>query len=190
MSGYVVRSRGPIVVEDWEVERRFRRSSTLAVRGVRSSVAVLVGDTDSPFGVLAVHYTQTQAAPPDCPTFLDVLANVLAEAIGSRDAQETNRQQALHDGLTGLPNRTLFLDRFIDFPHAAELASAIVQMGHALDLQVIAEGVETAEQAARLQAIGCDVAQGFYFARPTAPEQLTALLAAVTVLTWEPGSCG
>jgi EAL domain-containing protein (putative c-di-GMP-specific phosphodiesterase class I) len=49
-------------------------------------------------------------------------------------------------------------------------------MGHALDLQVIAEGVETAEQAARLHALGCDVAQGFYFAKPTAPEQLTALL--------------
>jgi diguanylate cyclase (GGDEF)-like protein len=111
MSGYAVRSRGPIVVEDWEEERRFRRSDKLAARGVRSSVAVLVGDPDSPFGVLAVHYTQTQAAPPDCLTFLDVLANVLAEAIASRDALETNRQQALHDGLTGLPNRTLFLDR-------------------------------------------------------------------------------
>jgi diguanylate cyclase (GGDEF)-like protein len=111
LSGYAVRSRGPIVVEDWEQERRFRRSGKLAALGVRSSVAVLVGDSDAPFGILAAHYTKTRAAPADGLAFLDVLANVLAEAIASRDAQETNRQQALHDGLTGLPNRTLFLDR-------------------------------------------------------------------------------
>ena len=37
-------------------------------------------------------------------------------------------------------------------------------MGHALDLEVIAEGVETREQAALLQALGCDLAQGYYFA--------------------------
>ncbi len=111
MSSYAVRSRGPIVVEDWEQERRFQRSRVLAARGVRSSVAVLVGDSDSPYGVLAAHYTKTHAAPADALTFLDMLAHVLAEAIASRDAQETNRQQALHDGLTGLPNRTLFLDR-------------------------------------------------------------------------------
>jgi EAL domain-containing protein (putative c-di-GMP-specific phosphodiesterase class I) len=64
----------------------------------------------------------------------------------------------------------------VDFPHAAELASGIIQMGHALDLQVIAEGVETAEQVTRLRALGCDVAQGFYFAEPMGPEQLTAVL--------------
>jgi PAS domain S-box-containing protein len=63
LSGYAVRSRGPTVVEDWEKERRFQRSGKLAVLGVRSSVAVLVGDSDAPFGILAAHYTKTQAAP-------------------------------------------------------------------------------------------------------------------------------
>jgi EAL domain-containing protein (putative c-di-GMP-specific phosphodiesterase class I) len=49
-------------------------------------------------------------------------------------------------------------------------------MGHALDLEVVGEGIETRGQAARLQALGCDVGQGFYFARPMSAEAFTALL--------------
>jgi diguanylate cyclase (GGDEF)-like protein/PAS domain S-box-containing protein len=109
--GYAVRSREPLVIEDWEQERRFVPSSGLLARGVRSTVAVLVGDAHAPFGVLTVHYTRAGAIPPDCLPFLDALANVVADAIHSRDVQEQIRHQALHDGLTGLPNRTMFLDR-------------------------------------------------------------------------------
>jgi diguanylate cyclase (GGDEF)-like protein len=109
--GYVVRSGEPILVEDWEQERRLVPSSELLARGVRSTAGVLVGDPGSPFGVLAVHYTEPGAAPPDCLPFLDALANVLADAIRSRNLQEQIRHDSLHDGLTGLPNRTLFLDR-------------------------------------------------------------------------------
>jgi diguanylate cyclase (GGDEF)-like protein/PAS domain S-box-containing protein len=108
---YAVRSREPVVVEDWEQERRFVPSSELLARGVQSSVVVLVGDADSPFGVLTVHYTRAGAVTPDCLPFLDALANILADAIHGREVQEQIRHQALHDGLTGLPNRTLFLDR-------------------------------------------------------------------------------
>ena len=39
-------------------------------------------------------------------------------------------------------------------------------MAHALDLRVVAEGVETADQVVRLRTLGCDEAQGFFFARP------------------------
>jgi diguanylate cyclase (GGDEF)-like protein len=106
-----VRSREPVLVEDWEQERRFVPSSELLARGVQSSVVVLVGDADSPFGVLTVHYTRAGAVTPDCLPFLDALANILADAIHGREVQEQIRHQALHDGLTGLPNRTLFLDR-------------------------------------------------------------------------------
>jgi len=111
ISDFAVAAREPVVVQDWDQERRFERSSRLLARGVRASVAVAIGDPSSPFGVLEVHYTQPQAVPADCGPFLAALANVLAEAIHSRDASETIRLQALHDGLTGLPNRTLFHDR-------------------------------------------------------------------------------
>ena len=111
MSGYVVSSGMPVVVVDWDQEPRVAPAAKLLARGVRSSIAVLVGDPERPFGVLSAHYTRPNGVPADCFSFLDGLATVLAEAIQSRAAQETIRHQALHDELTGLPNRTLFLDR-------------------------------------------------------------------------------
>jgi EAL domain-containing protein (putative c-di-GMP-specific phosphodiesterase class I) len=41
-----------------------------------------------------------------------------------------------------------------------------VALGHSMDLSVVAEGVETAEQAEALIAIGCDIGQGYLYARP------------------------
>lgn len=51
------------------------------------------------------------------------------------------------------------------------ICTAVIAMGHALGLKVIAEGVETTEQLAVLRALGCDVGQGFLFARPLTPPQ-------------------
>lgn len=52
----------------------------------------------------------------------------------------------------------------------AELCAAIVSMGRALGLRVVAEGVETEGQRERLRAWGCDELQGFLFARPAPSE--------------------
>ncbi len=94
LSGYTVRSRRPVVVADWEQERRFMPSSQRLARGVGTSVAVLVGDPESPFGVLEVQYAQAQVVPADFAPFLDALANVLGEAIRSRHAHEMISQQS------------------------------------------------------------------------------------------------
>jgi len=51
-------------------------------------------------------------------------------------------------------------------PDAASIVRAIVQMGHSLKLEVIAEGVETAAQLAYLRRSGCDQIQGYYFSPP------------------------
>ena len=47
---------------------------------------------------------------------------------------------------------------------------------HALELEVVAEGVETAEQAAETQALGCGFAQGYYFARPAPAGDIESLI--------------
>ncbi|MEJ7786962.1 MAG: EAL domain-containing protein [Solirubrobacteraceae bacterium] len=83
--------------------------------------------------------------------------------------------------LADLPIETLKLDRSFVTPlnpsgYGNTIASAVVELAHALGMTVVAEGVETAAQRAVLQRLGCDFAQGYLFARPLSAAELTALL--------------
>ncbi|HWZ49300.1 MAG TPA: GGDEF domain-containing phosphodiesterase, partial [Herbaspirillum sp.] len=53
---------------------------------------------------------------------------------------------------------------------------AIVSIAHALDMDIVAEGVETLEQLRMLQTLGCDEVQGFYISRPLSGEEITPLM--------------
>nr|WP_265737647.1 GGDEF domain-containing phosphodiesterase [Peterkaempfera bronchialis] len=57
-----------------------------------------------------------------------------------------------------------------------KIVSAVVRLAHALGLTVTAEGIESAVQAERLRATGCDTAQGWYFARPGPPHRVVRML--------------
>ena len=70
-----------------------------------------------------------------------------------------------------------FIARINEGPEQSALARGIVKIGHELHLSVVAEGVETREQAELLHAIGCEYGQGYYFARPQDPESVQAILA-------------
>ena len=79
------------------------------------------------------------------------------------------------------PIDTIKIDRsFVrDLPDDSEdqaIAQAIISMGKALGMTVVAEGVETAEQEAFLRSNGCDEMQGYLFSEPLAPDQLAGLL--------------
>jgi EAL domain-containing protein (putative c-di-GMP-specific phosphodiesterase class I) len=61
---------------------------------------------------------------------------------------------------------------------ADAIAAAVINLGHALGLSVIAEGVETEEQLTVLRALGCDRAQGYLWSAPQVPEALASWMAA------------
>ena len=76
-----------------------------------------------------------------------------------------------------------FLDEVPQNPASATLVETIIVMAHALGKRVVAEGIETNEQLMFLRERRCDVAQGFYLARPLAVAAITELLQARTSLT-------
>ena len=84
--------------------------------------------------------------------------------------------------LQRFPIDTLKIDKtFVDGldhaqPQARAIVGAAIDMAHALDLEAVAEGVETAQQAQALAELGCNGAQGYYFARPAPPDEIATML--------------
>jgi len=116
-------------------------------------------------------------------------ADALSEALPA--LKEIGVQVALDDFGTGysslgyltrLPIDALKIDRsFVDGlgtdDRDSAITEAIIAMAHALSLIVVAEGVESPLQLAELTQLGCDLAQGFYFSPPVAPDALARMLA-------------
>src|SRR5262249_55072265 len=70
-----------------------------------------------------------------------------------------------------------FVLRMLDSDEAQAIVRTTVELGRALGLRVVAEGVETAEQRRALTALGCVSAQGFHFFRPMSPQRVVGVLA-------------
>ncbi|MFG3659016.1 putative bifunctional diguanylate cyclase/phosphodiesterase [Streptomyces sp. NPDC047706] len=70
---------------------------------------------------------------------------------------------------------TQSMQRFPADPVDLKIVEGIVSLAHSLDLAVTVEGVETGAQAEQLRILGCDTAQGWYYARPGPPERLHEL---------------
>jgi diguanylate cyclase (GGDEF)-like protein/PAS domain S-box-containing protein len=128
-AGYTLLSGAPVVVEDWDSERRFEQPS---FRGRRTGSGLSVkieGGSRGAFGVLVVQSMRARGFAQRDVDFLQSLANVLADALERQAVEDAIRERAVHDPLTGLPNRVLFVDRL---EHAlarlgrAELLAAIL----------------------------------------------------------------
>jgi diguanylate cyclase (GGDEF)-like protein len=109
-AGYTLTAGKPVVVSDWHEEGRFGQAPVLAELGVRSGVTVMIRGSGT-FGVLGAQSRHSQRFGPSEVSFMQAIANVLANAIERQEAEETVRHAAMHDPLTGLANRSLFLDR-------------------------------------------------------------------------------
>ena len=83
--------------------------------------------------------------------------------------------------LQTLPFDKLKIDRsfvaaMVDDPESGKIVSAVVGLSRSLGLSTVAEGVETADTAALLRELGCDIGQGWLFGRPVPAEGMDALL--------------
>jgi diguanylate cyclase (GGDEF)-like protein/PAS domain S-box-containing protein len=149
-------------------------------RGLADIVAGVLKESRLPAEQLELEITETAAMrdPREAARILRAL-----KARGVRIALDdfgTGYSSLSH--LVGLPIATVKIDRsfvrdLLAAPERAAVVAAVIALGHRLDLTVVAEGVETAEECAFLRDEGCDAIQGFLFSRPLPTEECGKLLA-------------
>jgi diguanylate cyclase (GGDEF)-like protein len=71
--------------------------------------------------------------------------------------------------------------------YALALVNAIVTIGQALDVEIVAEGIEDEREFTHLRELGVDLGQGYYFARPIPAHELPLMFSGSTTLTWQAG---
>jgi len=112
----------------------------------------------------------------DAPGLLDRLSRLRQLGVGiSIDDLGTGYSSLLYLKrlpVTQLKIDTSFVSGVGEDPEDDAIVAAIVGLGSALDIDVVAEGVETATQLARLRELGCPLAQGYLLGRPVPVEQL------------------
>lgn len=126
---------------------------------------------------LEIEVTESAVAN-DINKVADILLNLHKQGIKIAVDDFGTGHSALHY-LFELPFDIIKIDQvFIRSMLSNSAADAIVRsailLGHELNLQVVAEGIETKEEFDRLKSMGCDIAQGFWFARPMPAELATS----------------
>ncbi len=162
--GSAILSGQPVVISEWERETHFTRSPALVEINARSGVSVPIEGRDGRFGALTLQSRQPRHFKAGDVAFVQALANVLADALQRQATEDDIRHRALHDPLTGLPNRVLFLDRieqalarvrrrgslaavlFLDLDHFKLINDT---MGHHLGDELLAAAAPRIQQTVR-----------------------------------------
>ncbi|MEV6842449.1 bifunctional diguanylate cyclase/phosphodiesterase [Actinoplanes sp. NPDC051411] len=142
-------------------------------------VAQLLSDTEVPGAMLCIEITE-HTVMSDPATTIEALRRIRALGVKtSIDDYGTGYSSMTYLKLLPLDelkiDRSFVHDMAIDHANRA-LVRSTVELGRNLGLTVVAEGVEDAETHVALQAVGCDLAQGYHFARPLPGDVLTARL--------------
>ncbi|MBU0751897.1 MAG: EAL domain-containing protein [Gammaproteobacteria bacterium] len=152
--------------------RQFRQKDLIG------SIRAILAETGQPAHLLELELTESTLLH-DLDAALDILREL--DAMGVRLAIDdfgTGYSSLNH--LKRLPVHKLKIDQsFVrDLCHDrddAAIVNAIIGLGHAMEMQVLAEGVETGDQAAALDRLGCCHYQGYLFSRPLPPDQVEQL---------------
>lgn len=118
---------------------------------------------------LEIEITESALSPKyeNMPEFLKTLGeNGIEVAIDDFGTGYSNLANLKNLQIQKLKIDRSFVSNLSASTNDQQIVSAIISMAHTLGLKVLAEGVETLEQAKILSELGCDMAQGFYFSRP------------------------
>jgi diguanylate cyclase (GGDEF)-like protein len=100
----------------------------------RSGTLVPITGGSAPFGLLCVQTLAERTFSAQEVDFLHSIANLLGDALARNRGEDETRHTALHDALTGLPNRTLFLDRLrVSLAHGARRQTTVAVLFVDLD---------------------------------------------------------
>jgi diguanylate cyclase (GGDEF)-like protein len=130
---HALKTGQPVISGDLGSDTRFTVPPVLRDLGVASTISVPIWGHERPFGVLEAWNSDARSAAADDVNFLRAVATTVATALERRRAEEGLQQLALHDLLTGLPNRVLFRDQL---DRAARTANRSGQYGALLLIDI------------------------------------------------------
>jgi EAL domain-containing protein (putative c-di-GMP-specific phosphodiesterase class I) len=122
---------------------------------------------------------QTEAVVRDLQQLRDLGVGISIDDFGTRYSSLT---YVKHFPVDRLKIDQSFVRDLGSNPHDAAIVRAIISLGHSLELEVVAEGVESAEQLAILVAEGCDEVQGYFFGRPMPSNDFVTMAAGARAL--------
>ena len=108
---FVLGTRESIVVSDYASESRFQASPIQLTHGVRSAVEVLICGARGTYGVVGAYAPEPARFDDDSANFMQNVSNTLAAFIERKATEDRLSYMAQFDSLTGLPNRSMYLDR-------------------------------------------------------------------------------
>ncbi len=111
LAGFTQLSDQPVMSDDLDDERRFKVSRHERNHNMRSGAGVVLNGRSRRHGVMLVATRNRRVFTAEDTAFLQSVANALALSLERRGVEVEARHAALHDALTGLPNRSLFMDR-------------------------------------------------------------------------------
>ena len=91
-SGYALASNQPVIVEDFCNETRFKRLPRGQERSVLSGIAVVIGGSGSPYGVLGAHALKPRKFSRDDAAFMQAIANIIAQAVERLESERALRR--------------------------------------------------------------------------------------------------
>ena len=192
---------GEIVrIGDWVINEACRQAAAWAQAGLQfDRIAVNVSAVqlrDPGFADRVVEICQRQGLPPERLELELTESALIRDTAELRECFDTFQRNgillAVDDFGTGFSNlhylnrfpvQRLKIDRsfikdMLEDVGTAEVTQAIVHLGHALGMHVVAEGVETIQEQAMLDRQGCDEVQGYLHSRPLPPRELAMWLLA------------